>query len=339
MKKKVIISLAVVISIIVIVLLIIFNKPEVEVTVYTMDEYVKLIGPNIKEEVKENYIIKDYEDYTRIIDSNVLVESDFENNNYVLLDIKYDPCSEDNLIPYEHSFSGNEINIKVAYTASCGLCAQKDMYYLMKVSKNINYVDIQYDFTATNKIECDSNIEYKPIIYLYPTEEMDISVKLVDSNRLDLTYPKYNGLWSVHAYSDGRLIDNNTNRELYGLYWQGKNHYARVMDDGFVVKGEDTIAFLEEKLEYLGLNERESEEFIIYWLPKLEKNKYNYIRFETMDEINNYMRLDVDPSPDTIIRVYMNFKALDKYINVKEQRLTSVKRSGYTLVEWGGSEM
>ena len=43
----------------------------------------------------------------------------------------------------------------------------------------------------------------------------------------------------------------------------------------------------EEKLAILGLNEREAEEFIIYWLPKLESNKYNYIRFATEEEIRN----------------------------------------------------
>ena len=48
----------------------------------------------------------------------------------------------------------------------------------------------------------------------------------------------------------------------------------------------DVIKFLEEKLGILGLTEREAEEFIVYWLPLMEKNKYNYIRFETLEEIN-----------------------------------------------------
>ncbi len=59
------------------------------------------------------------------------------------------------------------------------------------------------------------------------------------------------------------------------------------LKEGFVVKGNQTIQFLEEKLAVLGLNERESEEFIVYWLPKLQKNEYNYIRFATLEEINN----------------------------------------------------
>jgi hypothetical protein len=108
-------------------------------------------------------------------------------------------------------------------------------------------------------------------------------------------------------------------------------------DEGFVVKGEDSIKFLEEKLEILGLNEREAEEFIVYWLPILEKNNYNYIRFASQDEINQNMPLDVNPVPDTVIRVLMITKPLDKYVEVNEQQLEKVERNGYTLVEWGGT--
>ena len=73
------------------------------------------------------------------------------------------------------------------------------------------------------------------------------------------------------------------------------------------------LPFLEEKLALLGLTEREANEFIIYWLPKLENNQYNFIRFQTIEEINKNMPLTVTPNPDSIIRVMMEFKALDKY--------------------------
>ena len=110
------------------------------------------------------------------------------------------------------------------------------------------------------------------------------------------------------------------------------------MNDGFVVKGEDTIEFLEEKLEILGLNEKEAEEFIIYWLPQMEKNKYNYIRFETQEEINKNMPLEITPVPDTVIRINMEWKALEEAIKVKEQVLEEApKRNGFTVVEWGGT--
>ena len=38
-----------------------------------------------------------------------------------------------------------------------------------------------------------------------------------------------------------------------------------------------------------------------------------------------------------LIRVYMDFKVIDKKVNIKEQKLTSVSREGFTVVEWGGA--
>ena len=109
------------------------------------------------------------------------------------------------------------------------------------------------------------------------------------------------------------------------------------MKEGFVVKGSDTVSFLEEKLELLGLNEREINEFIVYWINKIEDNNYNYIYFKTTDEINNYMPLEFSKDPDTLIRVVVDIKPLKKEIKVKPQELKSVKRSGFTIVEWGAS--
>ena len=49
------------------------------------------------------------------------------------------------------------------------------------------------------------------------------------------------------------------------------------------------------------------------------------------------MPLKVSPKPDTVIRVFMDFKPLDKKIEIKEQKLTKQTRKGFTIVEWGGS--
>ena len=183
-------------------------------------------------------------------------------------------------------------------------------------------------------------IDDKPIIYLYPTDETEISVKLLKDNNLTCSYPKYQDKWNVLAQPNGNLKDLNTNRELYSLYYESKNEIEfKIENDGFIVKREDTIKFLEEKLAILGLTEREAEEFIIYWLPKLESNNYNYIRFATLDEINTNMPLEINPNPDTIIRILMTFKGLDNPINVQEQKLSTPERNGFVAVEWGGTEI
>ncbi len=181
--------------------------------------------------------------------------------------------------------------------------------------------------------------EAKPIIYLYPEEQMEISVKLGYPKNITCSYPNYVDGWNVIANPDGSLIDTNTGRQLYSLYWEGDAKNTSISNDGFVVKGEDTLTFLEEKLAILGLNEIEAEEFIVYWLPKLQNNKYNFIRFATMDEINSMMPLEFSVEPDSLIRVLMEYKPLDKYMEVKEQQLMTPERTGFVVVEWGGTEI
>ena len=180
---------------------------------------------------------------------------------------------------------------------------------------------------------------YKPIIYLYPEEEMQITVTLGKYEKVTCIYPEYKDGWKVIAKPNGDLIDLNTGRNLYALYWEGVSNVDISDNSGFVVKGIDTAKFLEEKLAILGLSDREAQEFIIYWLPQMQNSNYNYIRFATMDEINKLMPLHFSTEPDSLIRVFMTFKPLNKYIDVPEQKLTTPTRENFVVVEWGGSKL
>ena len=287
------------------------------------------------------HVVTSYEEYKMYFDNEKLTREDFEENNYYIFAINYDPCSESdfkiNSINVEYGSKGviKEYNVGLTYKAKCGGCAPEYMYYAIKLGKDVRRIDdFNYDADARNSVDC-GHVAYKPMIYIYPEKDMNVEVKLGHPKYLTTTYPKYETSWNVYAHTNGDLEYNG--RTYYGLYWEGNNHNVKVEKDGFVIKGEDTSKFLEEKLEILGLNEREINEFIIYWLPKMEHNKYNYIRFETKEEIDSYMPLDINPVPDSIIRVYMNYKALDEKINVKEQKLEKATRKGYSVIEWGGS--
>lgn len=197
-----------------------------------------------------------------------------------------------------------------------------------------DYIDEDFSFDPE-----DDRLYAKPIIYLYPQEKTEISVRLGKPENLTSSYPIYNDGWDVIAYPDGALIDKATGRQLYALYWEGIDGAEVNMKEGFIVKGADTVAFLEEKLSVLGLTETEAEEFVIYWLPKLQENKYNFIRFAPIEEINKIMPLDFSVAPDTLIRVLMQYKPLDHPIAVREQKLMFIDRVGFTAVEWGGTEI
>ena len=293
------------------------------------------LGMYRNNEKKDINIIKSYEQYKEYFDSDKVKESFFDNN-YAVLEINFDECSESDLEVKDYEIKDNVIKANISYKASCGLCAPQYMYYLIPISKDMDKVDFDVKYKQINKIDCPQDVAYKPIIYLYPKKDTNVEVKLGNSDSLITTYPKYKNGWKVLAKSNGDLYDEN-GRYYYGLYWEGNNHKTEIKEDGFIVEGKDVEKFLEEKLKVLGLTEREADEFIIYWLPKLEENKYNYIRFETIEEINSYMPLEINPNSDTIIRILMDYKVLEKPISIKEQKLTTPKRKGFTVVEWGGS--
>ena len=185
--------------------------------------------------------------------------------------------------------------------------------------------------------EPEPGVAYKPVIYLYPEEETEVSVNLTLDGKLTCTYPAYGNGWMVTASPDGILTDVQGQTYNY-LYWEGETSAQFDLSEGFCVKGEDTAAFLEDVLEKLGLTRREANEFIVYWLPLMEQNPYNIISFQN-DCYTEAVQLAVDPVPDTLIRVFMAWKASDQYVMIPEQELSAPKRSGFTVVEWGGTEV
>lgn len=196
-----------------------------------------------------------------------------------------------------------------------------------------NIRDSHNSFMDTNI----SNIK-KPVIYLYPQQEEKIKVKLDTDITLTTTYPKIeNNEWNVVANKEGIITKNNMKYSY--LYYEGKKDIKYDLSKGFVVKREDSAKFLEDILYKKGLNYKEANDFITYWLPQLEKNPYNLIHFSE-DEYEQNCKLDITPKPDKVIRIYMVFKPLDKPISVQPQTIsTNVDRSGFTVVEWGGSEL
>lgn len=107
---------------------------------------------------------------------------------------------------------------------------------------------------------------------------------------------------------------------------------------GVCSKGWWNWKFLQENLEYLGLTPREYNEFIVYWFPIMQENKYNLITFAGED-YENLTQLKITPKPDSILRVMMLFKSLDKPIDIEEQELKPFVRNGFIVVEWGGTEV
>ncbi|MDD5289616.1 MAG: hypothetical protein PHT40_00255 [Patescibacteria group bacterium] len=225
------------------------------------------------------------------------------------------------------------------------LCSKKDNPYNIPNDTPTPNEDCKKCIDADgnfNEKTCPSFciLDYKPVIYLYPPQKQQVNVKINYAGNFVVTYPEYNNGWNVTAYPDGKIISLADNKEYSYLFWEGNpNNVNYDLSSGFVVEGKNTIDFLQAKLKDLGLTAKEYNEFIVYWYPQMMNNKYNLIHFATKEEYNDRAILNITPKPDSMLRVFMVFKKLDEKIETNPQEIMSFERKGFTVVEWGGTEI
>ena len=177
----------------------------------------------------------------------------------------------------------------------------------------------------------------KPVIYLYTEKPIDVTINLkINKSKFTTIYPKFTSKneWKLKANPNGEIIIDN--KKFPYLFWEADSYIAQDFSKGFIVKAEDAETFLEEKLKFLGLNERESCDFITFWLPVLLKNKLSLCSFQTEEFFKNF-EMKIEPKPDSVLRVFLSIKKIDNITDIEEQALPNFERKGFTVVEWGGS--
>jgi hypothetical protein len=187
----------------------------------------------------------------------------------------------------------------------------------------------------------------KPVIYLYPEQETRVTVKLGYPGQLIADYPAYDhrlGGWQVLARPDGTLTNLADQQEYSYLFWESDGGEARDYDwsKGWLVKSSETQEFLQKTLAQIGLTPKEYNEFIVYWYPQMKDNPYNLIHFATHEEYDVHAPLTITPTPDNLLRVFMVYHAVtdpQAIVSPVPQTFSTFGRHGFTVVEWGGSEV
>ncbi len=179
----------------------------------------------------------------------------------------------------------------------------------------------------------------KPAIYLYPQQRLDVSVNVkLSEGKFTITAPEYKNGWEVTAYPDGTIVDKASGKEYDYIYWESDSEPAYDWSEGYVVAGADTKEFLLEVLPKMGLIPAEYNEFINYWQPRMQKNAFNLITFQT-DCYTGAAQMEISPKPDSLLRIFMAYKAVDGPVDVKTPEIKGFERKGFTVVEWGGAEV
>lgn len=277
------------------------------------------------------------------------ISADFTVSNTVMIDIsQYETLTLDIKSIEDDSFTGttpwplpNIYNVKYKLGDKFCVGDRVTVYYSsMEEVDDMNEngfrtINLTGEFVDVSDFELDPNVSYKPVIYLYPEDTMDVNVTLDLDGKLTYTCPLYEDGWKITAAPDGTLTDETGTKYPY-LFWEGEVTIQADLSKGFCIKGTNTSEFLNEALLTLGLNEQECADFLEFWLPFMEKNPYNLITFQT-DTYTDAAKLNISPAPDSVLRVYMVFMPLQEEMEVEAPVLKGFDRTGFSVVEWGGS--
>ncbi|MBL7111944.1 MAG: hypothetical protein ISS19_08390 [Bacteroidales bacterium] len=177
----------------------------------------------------------------------------------------------------------------------------------------------------------------EPIIYLYDDSGKEYFINLDNKVEVVSSIPEIKSGWNVKGLASGAMMLTRSGKEYEYLFWEGFAGFIPRLNTGFVVSREEVPEFFDEKLFELGLIDNEIEDFKEAWMKEFENDPYYLISFYDRQIIDKIAPLDLDPQPETIIRVLMDYKPLGELVNVTEPDLgTTPERRGTTLVEWGG---
>jgi hypothetical protein len=208
------------------------------------------------------------------------------------------------------------------------------------------------NFTLQRPSPAQVLIIKKPNIYLYPTETTDVSVRLELAEGCALTRsdPPYGDGWRVTVSPDG-WMDNGIGYVVgevdgeevifdaprYGcLFYEADAPDVWQTERGWLVDdGEDLGDFFAENLAAYGFNEREIEDFLGYWEPRLNAGYYAVFP-QLAADIEPLVGLNVYPEPDSVLRLFYYLVA-DPLMGgeLAPPVIEPFERTGFAVVEWG----
>jgi hypothetical protein len=177
----------------------------------------------------------------------------------------------------------------------------------------------------------------KPVIYLYPTKTTDLDVTLKPVGGFTYTEPVYQNGWRVTASPDGTLMNRDDGQTYPYLFWEGRGGLYSTPTKFWVVQRADVHSFLVSTLAKLGLNQKETADFLEFWEPRMQAAPYYQIGFHGTNVMNQLAPLTLSQKADTTIRVLMDYQELSAPIKANPPILPATPaRKGFTVIEWGG---
>ncbi len=201
-------------------------------------------------------------------------------------------------------------------------------FYKDSLGRWVKFINI----SAMSAAECG-----KPVIYLYPEKTTDLTVNLAPQGGFTKTEPAYGNGWNVTASPDGTLVNKADGKTYPYLFWEGRGGMYQSPDKYWVVAEKDVPNFLTSTLAKLGLNEKETADFMEFWAPRMTGSPYYKIGFHGTNVMNALAPMKISEAPQSVLRILMDYVPLAKAEPSNPPILPKpFVRNGFTVVEWGG---
>ncbi len=183
---------------------------------------------------------------------------------------------------------------------------------------------------------CDTcNMVYKPNIYIYPQENIQMIVKLdfPTGGEIVKSLPEYGNAWNISVDTSG-LIDG-----FYTyLFYESKQPDIWQKCCGWTIKRADLEEFFRENMSNYGFYGQEIQDFIEYWMPKFSDFEYYSIYPQGAELIDDVIVLSFSNEPDNLLRLFYVVKGSnnmpDKELNEPEID-NQFERKDFFVTEWG----
>lgn len=180
----------------------------------------------------------------------------------------------------------------------------------------------------------DEVVAYKPNIYLYPEEEMNLIVGLSfpKGGRILKSIPIHHKdkKWQVRVKPDGKI-----NNRYDFLFYESMQPDKWQRKSGWLVKRDTLKAFFEHNMKAYGFNQKEISDFTDYWKSRLIE-EYYLVYPQENKEVNRLIKLTTSVPADHVLRLqYFITKASEKS-KIKTHKIPKkFERESFYICEWG----
>jgi hypothetical protein len=182
--------------------------------------------------------------------------------------------------------------------------------------------------------QCDTCVMvYKPNIYIYPEEDIQLAVKLdfPMGGKIVTSIPEYVNSWNITVDKNG-LINN-----IYSyLFYESTQPDIWQKNNGWIMEKTELEAFFRSNMTAYGFLGQEIEDFIDYWIPRLDNYGYYSICPQTAELIDKVIKLSFSKQPENILRLFYVIEGFDNLPEIiVEPTINSFERKNFFVTEWG----